>query len=231
MAELGSPAVHTPIRRQPDEDAAAQDYGTDREPRGDIGLRAGGVVRTAKAGLANEQQPHSPETDEATGRAEVARSSSDEPRPDDEPGDHRERREQEGKPEQRAKHETREQHGPGLHQAHLPLGDHPPSVRAMATTVKEPDIGMLANTGRDTDLALLILRNRRRDPCAERVAIELDRHRTPAERVAIEEDQAEALKGVIHAVLDGIGLTEEQREQAIEIAVRELRRVAGEDSG
>jgi uncharacterized OsmC-like protein len=81
------------------------------------------------------------------------------------------------------------------------------------------------------DLALLVLRNRRRDPCAERVAIERDRRRTPAERVAIEEEQAEALKGVIHAVLDGIGLTEEQRERAIEIAVRELRRVAGEDSG
>jgi len=30
-------------------------------------------------------------------------------------------------------------------------------------------------------------------------------------------------------VLDGIGLTEEQRERAIEIAVRELRRIAGEE--
>jgi hypothetical protein len=93
----------------------------------------------------------------------------------------------------------------------------------------EPDPGAWAKTGRETDLALLVLRNRRRDPCAERVAIELDRRRTPAERVAIEEDQAEALKGVIHAVLDGIGLTEEQRDQAIEIAVRELRRAAGEE--
>jgi hypothetical protein len=81
------------------------------------------------------------------------------------------------------------------------------------------------------DLALLVLRKRRRDPCAERVAIELDRRRTPAERVAIEEDQAEALKGVIHAVLDGIGLTQEQRARAIEITVVELRRVAGENSG
>ena len=95
----------------------------------------------------------------------------------------------------------------------------------------EPDQGAWAKTGRETDLALLVLRNRRRDPCAERVAIELDRRRTPAERVAIDEEQAEALKSVIDAVLDGIGLTEEQREQAIEIAVRELRRVAGEDSG
>jgi hypothetical protein len=95
----------------------------------------------------------------------------------------------------------------------------------------EPDPGAWATTGRDTDLALLVLRNRRRDPCAERVAIELDRRRTSAEREAISQDQAEALKSVIDAVLDGIGLTEEQREQAIEIAVRELRRVAGEDSG
>ena len=86
-----------------------------------------------------------------------------------------------------------------------------------------------ATTGRETDLALLFLRNRRRDPCAERVAIELDRRRSPAERAAISEDQAEALKGVIDAVLDGIGLTEEQRERAIEIAVRELRRAAGEE--
>ena len=101
----------------------------------------------------------------------------------------------------------------------------------MATAVKEPDIGMLAITGRDTDLALLVLRNRRRDPCAERVAIELDRRRTPAERDAISQDQADALKGVIDAVLNGIGLTEEQRERAIEIAVRELRRVAGEEAG
>jgi hypothetical protein len=88
----------------------------------------------------------------------------------------------------------------------------------------------LAKTGRDMELALLVLRSRRRDPCAERVAIELDRRRTPAEREAISEDQAHALKGVINAVLDGIGLTDEQRDQAIEIAVTELRRVAGEDA-
>ena len=101
----------------------------------------------------------------------------------------------------------------------------------MPATLGEPDPGALARTGRDTDLALLILRNRRRDPCAERVAIELDRRRSPAERDAIAGEQAEALKGVIEAVLNGIGLTEAQRERAIEIAVRELRRVAGEDSG
>ena len=88
-----------------------------------------------------------------------------------------------------------------------------------------------ATMGRETDLALLFLRNRRRDPCAERVAIELDRRRSPAERAAIARDQADALKGVIDAVLDGVGLTTEQRERAIEIAVRELRRVAGEDAG
>ena len=95
----------------------------------------------------------------------------------------------------------------------------------------EPDRSVWATTGRELDRALIVLRSRRRDPCAERVAIELDRRRTPAERAAISGDQADALKGVIDAVLDGIGLTEEQRERAIEIAVRELRRVAGEEAG
>ena len=97
------------------------------------------------------------------------------------------------------------------------------------TVAGEPDPGAWANTGRDLDLALLVVQ-RRRDPCAERVAIAFDRRRTPAERVAVSQDQAEALKSVIDAVLDGIGLTEEQRERAIEIAVRELRRVAGEET-
>src|SRR5450756_1164612 len=92
----------------------------------------------------------------------------------------------------------------------------------------EPDPGVWANTGRETDLALFVLRSRRRDPCAERVAIELDRRRTPAELAAISADQADALKGVIDAVLDGIGLTTEQRERAIAILVVELRRAAGE---
>jgi hypothetical protein len=95
----------------------------------------------------------------------------------------------------------------------------------------QPDPGTWATTGRETDLALLVLRNRRRDPCAERVAIELDRRRTPAEREAISQDQAEALAGVINAMLDGIGLSGEQRQAALTIASRELRRVAGEDSG
>ena len=93
----------------------------------------------------------------------------------------------------------------------------------------EPDRSVWATTGRETDLALLVLRNRRRDPCAERVAIELDRRRTPAERAVIAGDQADALKSVIDAVLDGIGLSGEQRERAIEIAATELRRVAGEE--
>jgi hypothetical protein len=101
---------------------------------------------------------------------------------------------------------------------------------AMLAPLLKPDPGAWANPGRGTDVALLVLQ-RRRDPCAERVAIELDRRRTPAERDAVSQDQAEALKGVIDAVLNGIGLTDEQRERAIEIAVRELRRVAGEDSG
>jgi len=100
----------------------------------------------------------------------------------------------------------------------------------MLAPLLEPDPGAWANIGRGTDLALLVLQ-RRRDPCAERIAIEVDRRRTPAERVAIDQDQAEALKGVIDAVLNGIGLTEAQRERAIEIAVRELRRVAGEEAG
>ena len=102
---------------------------------------------------------------------------------------------------------------------------------AERTAGVEPDPGAWAKTGRETDLAILVLRNRRRNPCAERVAIELDRRRTPAERAAISADQADALKGVIDAVLDGIGLTTEQRERAIAILVVELRRVAGEDSG
>ena len=93
----------------------------------------------------------------------------------------------------------------------------------------EPDRSVWATTGRELDLALIVLRSRRRDPCAELVAIELDRRRSPAERAAISEDQAEALKGVIDAVLDGIDLSGEQRERSIEIAATELRRVAGEE--
>jgi hypothetical protein len=99
----------------------------------------------------------------------------------------------------------------------------------MLTPPVEPDPGAWATTGRDIDLALLVLRSRRRDPCAERVAIELDRRRTPAELAAISADQADALKGVIDAVLDGIGLTTEQRERAVAILVVELRRAAGEE--
>jgi hypothetical protein len=102
--------------------------------------------------------------------------------------------------------------------------------REILAPLLKPDPGTWANIGRGTDLELLVLQ-RRRDPCAERVAIELDRRRTPAERVAIDQDQAEALKSVIDAVLNGIGLTEQQRERAIEIAIRELRRVAGEEAG
>ena len=93
----------------------------------------------------------------------------------------------------------------------------------------EPDRSVWAKTGRELDRALIVLRSRRRDPCAERVAIELDRRRTPAERAVIAGDQADALKSVIDAVLDGIGLSGEQRERAIEIAVVELRRAAGEE--
>jgi hypothetical protein len=100
----------------------------------------------------------------------------------------------------------------------------------MLAPLLEPDPGAWANPGRGTDLSLLVLQ-RRRDPCAERIAIELDRRRTPAERVAIDEEQAEAMKDIINAMLDGIGITEEQRDQAIAIAVRELRKAAGEEPG
>ncbi len=94
----------------------------------------------------------------------------------------------------------------------------------------EPDPGAWATATRTSDLALLVLRSRRRDPCAERVAIELERRRSPAELAAISESQAETLKGVIEAVLDRIGLTPEQRERAVEIAVVELRGVSDEDA-
>jgi hypothetical protein len=97
------------------------------------------------------------------------------------------------------------------------------------TAAVEPDPSVWTTTGRELDRALIVLRSRRRDPCAERVAIELDRRRSPAERAAISADQADALKSVIDAVLDGIGLSGEQRERAIEIAVVELRRAAGEE--
>jgi hypothetical protein len=99
---------------------------------------------------------------------------------------------------------------------------------AERTARVEPDPGAWANPRRDLDLALLVLRSRRRDPCAERVAIELDRRRTPAELAAISEAQADTLKGIIEAVLDGIGLTDEQRARGVEILVTELRR-AGEE--
>jgi hypothetical protein len=39
------------------------------------------------------------------------------------------------------------------------------------------------------------------------------------------------MKSAIEAVLNGIGLSGEQRQRAVEIAVRELRRVAGEEAG
>lgn len=100
---------------------------------------------------------------------------------------------------------------------------------AERTVRVEPDPGAWATTRRDLDLALLVLRSRRRDPCAERLARELERRRSPAELAAISERQADTLLGVINAVLDGIGLTVEQRERAVEIAVVELHRAGGEE--
>jgi hypothetical protein len=93
----------------------------------------------------------------------------------------------------------------------------------------EPDPGAGAPTSRTSDLALLVLRSRRRDPCAERVAIELERRRTPAEVDRIAHSQADSLASVINTVLDGIGLTPEQRDRGIEIAINELRRATGDD--
>ena len=102
---------------------------------------------------------------------------------------------------------------------------------AERTAGVEPDTGAWEHTGRETDLALLVLRSRRRDPCAERVARELDRHRTPAELDRISERQAATVKGIIEAVLDGIGLTDEQHARGIEILLTELRRAAEEEPG
>jgi hypothetical protein len=95
-------------------------------------------------------------------------------------------------------------------------------------SLDEPDAGAWAHTGHNADLALLVLRNRRRDPCAERIAIELDRRRTPAERATIEQDTADVIAEIFYAVFDGIGLSGEQRERAREIAAVELRKASGE---
>ncbi len=102
---------------------------------------------------------------------------------------------------------------------------------AERTAPVEPDVGAWAKPGRDTDLTLLVLRSRRRDPCAERVAIELDRRRSPAEIALISECQADTIRGIIEAVLDGIGLTVEQRARGVEIVVAELRRASAEEAG
>lgn len=102
---------------------------------------------------------------------------------------------------------------------------------AERTAPVEPDAGAWATTARTSELALLFLRSRRRDPCAERVAIELERRRTPAELAAISERQGETLLGVINAVLDGIGLTPDQRKRGVEIAVAALRRANDEEIG
>jgi hypothetical protein len=109
MAELGPPGVHSPVRGQSDEDPTAQDHDSDHEPRGEIRLRAGGVDRAAKAGLADDEQPDHPEPNERAGGAEKAWPAADQPRPDGEPGHERDRREEEGKSEQRAQHEACEE--------------------------------------------------------------------------------------------------------------------------
>jgi hypothetical protein len=102
-----------------------------------------------------------------------------------------------------------------------PMAEHAAAV--------EPDPGTWATTSRTSDLALLVIRSRRRDPCAERVAIELERRRTPAEVDRIAHSQADSLAAVINTVLDGIGLTPEQRDRGTEIAISELRRATSDD--
>ena len=68
--------------------------------------------------------------------AEVARSSSDQPRPDDEPGDQGERREEGGQPEQRAQHKAREEQHPWLHGFLRPAAQDAPSVRPRVIALK-----------------------------------------------------------------------------------------------
>jgi hypothetical protein len=106
----------------------------------------------------------------------------------------------------------------------------PPDERVAGETPKvTSDAWPGAPRSRATELALLVLRRSQRDPCAERVAIELDRRRSPAERDALSERQADAIAALINAVLDGLALSAEQRDHAVEIAALELRRAAGEE--
>jgi hypothetical protein len=136
MAELGLPGVCSPVRGQSDEDPAAQDHDADHEPRGEIGLRAGGVDRAAKAGLANDEQPDRPEPNEPAGGAEKARPAADQPRPDGEPGDERDRREEEGQSEQRAQHEACEEQRLWSHDFPHPAAVDRVSVRSRMIAVK-----------------------------------------------------------------------------------------------
>jgi hypothetical protein len=102
---------------------------------------------------------------------------------------------------------------------------------ARRTVLPVLDVGLVATAKRDWDIALMALRGRRGDPCAERIAIELQRQRTPAELALISEGQADTLGRVIEAVLVSIELTPEQRRRADEILQVELRRAAGEERG
>jgi hypothetical protein len=231
MAERRSAVRHLPAGSQPEHQAGREEHRADGKPQSDHArLNARRVGRTDPADPSNQEHPDGPETDEAARGRDQSGALPQQPGPHQQTRKQGERPGQQvGKGEEPAEHKARQQRRPRPHLSHLPASTGSASVRATAAAVKEPDPGAWATSGRDTDLALLVLRNRRRDPCAERIAIELDRRRTPAERAAISEDQAEALKGVIEAVLDGVGLTTEQRERAIEIAVRELRRVGGEE--
>ena len=94
----------------------------------------------------------------------------------------------------------------------------------------EPDPSMWADRAHDTALAELIIRTRRRDPCAERVAIELDRRRTMGERIVINEKLAVLIHGAVVAVFDALDLTPEQRERANAIAADEFRRLDAQES-
>jgi hypothetical protein len=101
--------------------------------------------------------------------------------------------------------------------------------RTVRTVRPVLDVDLVATTNRDWDIALMALRGRRGDPCAERIAIELQRQRTPAELALISEGQADTLGRVIELV--SIELTPEQRRRADEILQVELRRAAGEERG
>jgi len=136
MGDLGSAVVRAPTRGQSESAPGPDQEGADREPRGDFNLPARGVVRTAPAGLTDDEQSGHAEADERAGGADEARPPGDHPRPDDEPRNERERREDEGEPEKRAEHETREKQHPWSHLSPSPAAQDSVSVRPGPGAVK-----------------------------------------------------------------------------------------------